>query len=386
MKEINVSKAMSSNWRYLLFIAVTLILFWALYTWRMALLPFMIGLLLAYLLMPIVKWTEALLPIPDKYAGTRRLISALLVIVVFLGAIALVIIFLVTAIVHGSTSLLNNASQIISSFGSKLTQWTHYIREHLPANMQSEMDTFINNIGTGFISSISGFVGSGSTVFTRISGSFGLLLGFASLPLFVFYLLKDSELIQNNIYSALSPAVAGHTRNIVNIVDKVLGRYLRAQVVTGIIVGIVTYFGLSIIRVPYALPLAFFNGLFAVIPSFGPIIAGVIIVIVVLTEATSKTIGVSILLVVVELAKTLFVVPKITADRLHLHASLVVALLVLGAYFWGVWGVILLVPIVATLVEVFNYIRAVTHNKLTGEPLVILKTGGGPEIMRRRGK
>ena len=296
----------------------------------MALLPFMIGLLLAYLLMPLVKWTEAVLPIAEKHARTRRLLSALLVIVVFLGAIALVIIFIVSAIIHGSTALLNNASQIITSFGAKVTQWSYDVREHLPANMQSELDTFINNIGAGFITSISSFVGGGGSIFTRISGSFGLILGFASLPLFVFYLLKDSEQIQNNIYSALPPAVAGHTRNIVNIVEQILGRYLRAQVVTGIIVGIVTYFGLSIFGVPYALPLAFFNGLFAVIPSFGPMIAGVIIIIVVLTEATSKTIGVAILLVGVELAKTLFVVPKITADRLHLHASLVVALLVLG--------------------------------------------------------
>ena len=383
---MNVSQTIGRNWRYLFFIVLTLIIFWALYTWRMALLPFMVGLLLAYLLMPIVKWTEAVMPISDKHARARRLLSTLLVIFVFLGAIALVIIFIVSAIIHGSTALLNNASQIITSFGAKVTQWSHDVREHLPANMQSELDTLINNIGAGFITSISGFVGGGSSIFTRISGSFGLILGFASLPLFVFYLLKDSEQIQNNIYSALPPVVAGHTRNIVNIVEQVLGRYLRAQVVTGIIVGIVTYFGLSIFGVPYALPLAFFNGLFAVIPSFGPMIAGVIIIIVVLTEATSKTIGVAILLVGVELAKTLFVVPKITADRLHLHASLVVALLVLGAYFWGVWGVILLVPIVATLVEVFNYVRAVTHDELTGRPLIILKTGGGPDIKRRRGK
>jgi predicted PurR-regulated permease PerM len=245
------------------------------------------------------------------------------------------------------------------------------------------MDTVVNNIGLGFTNSISGFVGGGGSIFTRISGSFGLILGFASLPLFVFYLLKDSDQIQNNIYSALPPAVAGHTRNIVNIIDKVLGRYLRAQVVTGIIVGVVTYFGLSILRIPYALPLAFFNGLFAIIPSFGPIIAAVIILVVVLTEATSKTIPVAILLVVVELAKDLFVVPKITADRLHLHASLVIALLVLGAYFWGVWGVVLLVPIVATLIEVFNYVRAMSRNELTGEQLNILKTGGGPDIKRR---
>ncbi len=383
---MNVSQTVGKNWRYLLFVAVTLLIFWALYTWRMALLPFMVGLLLAYLLMPIVKWIEGVVPISDKHAKTRRLLSTLFVIVVFLGAIIFVIIFIVSAIIHDSTALFNNASQIITSFGSKLTQWTHEIREHLPANMQSELDAFINNIGAGFLNSIPGFVSVGGSIFSRISGSFGLVIGFASLPLFVFYLLKDSEQIQNNIYSALPPVVAGHTRNIINIVDHVLGRYLRAQVVTGIIVGIITYFGLSIFGVPYALPLAFFNGVFAVIPSFGPIIAGMIILIVVLTEATSKTIGVAILLISIELAKVLFVVPKITADRLNLHASLVVALLVLGAYFWGVWGVILLVPIVATLVEVFNYVRAVTHGELPNEPLVILKTECGSSVKRRQSK
>jgi predicted PurR-regulated permease PerM len=241
---------------------------------------------------------------------------------------------------------LNNASQIITNFGDRFTTWSKEIREHLPPNLQSELDTIIKDAGNGFTNSITGFVGGGGSVFSRITSSFGLILGFAAMPLFVFYILKDFEHIQGNIYSALPPVVAGHTRNIVNIIDRVLGQYLRAQVVLGIIVAVATYFVLSLLKVPYALPLAFFNGLFAIIPSIGPIIGGIIIMLVVLSEAAAKAIPVLILIIV--------------------------------------WGVIFVVPVVATLVEVFNYVRAVSRNELTGEQSRILKAGGRTEFLRAK--
>ena len=381
---MNVKQALGKNWRYLFFIAATMILFWALFTWRMALLPFMIGLLLAYLLLPVVRWIEELLPFSDKWEKARRPVSAFIVIIVFLGLVALIIFAIISDIVRDSTALLNNASQIITNFGDRFTTWSKEIREHLPPNLQSELDTIIKDAGNGFTNSITGFVGGGGSVFSRITSSFGLILGFAAMPLFVFYILKDFEHIQDNIYSALPPVVAGHTRNIVNIIDRVLGQYLRAQVVLGIIVAVATYFVLSLLKVPYALPLAFFNGLFAIIPSIGPIIGGIIIMLVVLSEAAAKAIPVLILIIAIELIKTLFLVPKVTADRLHLHASLVITLLVLGAYFWGVWGVIFVVPVVATLVEVFNYVRAVSRNELTGEQSRILKAGGRTEFLRAK--
>jgi len=366
---MDIKETAAKNWRYLFFIVVTVLIFWTLYRWRMVLLPFMVGLLLAYLLIPIVKWIEKLLPFRNKWAEARRVTTILLVFIIFLGVIAFLLFLAVMAIIHNSADLIKNAAQIINNFIAKLQEWTTPVRGHLPESMQAELDNIIKDIGNSISNSISGSVSGGSSILSRITGSFGLILGFAAMPLFLFYLLKDSEKIQKNIYAELPPAVAKHTRNILRIIDRVLGRYLRTQLFLGSLVGAASYIGFAIMGVPFALPLAFFNGFFGMIPSVGPILGGAIVLVVVLALAPGKIIPVVLLIFGIQLVKNIFLVPKITADRLRLHPALVILLLVVGGYLWGIWGVIFLVPVVATLVGVFNYVRDVNRKEMAVAPL-----------------
>lgn len=73
-------------------------------------------------------------------------------------------------------------------------------------------------------------------------------------------------------------------------------------------------------------------------------------------------------MVVIQILKNIFIVPKVASDCLRLHASVIIFLLVIGGVFWGVWGVVLLVPIVATLVDVFSYVRSVNAKSDTKPP------------------
>jgi predicted PurR-regulated permease PerM len=343
---MDIKGTAAKNWRYLFFIVVTVLIFWALYRWRMVLLPFMVGLLLAYLLIPIVKWIEKLLPFRNKWAEARRVTTILLVFIIFLGVIAFLLFLAVMAIIHSSADLIKNAAQIINNFIAKLQEWTTSVRGHLPESMQAELDNIIKDIGNSISNSISGSVSGGSSILSRITGSFGLILGFAAMPLFLFYLLKDSEKIQKNIYAELPPAVAKHTRNILRIIERVLGRYLRTQLFLGSLVGAASYIG------------------------FAP----------------GKIIPVVLFIFGIQLVKNIFLVPKITADRLRLHPALVILLLVVGGYLWGIWGVIFLVPVVATLVGVFNYVRDVNRKEMAVAPLTPEKDSDTrrPEERHRR--
>jgi predicted PurR-regulated permease PerM len=73
--------------------------------------------------------------------------------------------------------------------------------------------------------------------------TFSLVLGFAAMPIFLFFVLKDAEKLSCALYSALPSWMAKHAENIVVIVEGVLGRYIRAQLMLGLVVSYI--FGLS---------------------------------------------------------------------------------------------------------------------------------------------
>jgi len=363
---MSIREAFARNWRFLFFFAATALIFWALYTWRMVLLPFMVGLLLAYLLSPVVRWLEKLLPGRSRggrWAEARRIAAVLVVFIVILGVIGFLLFIGITAVIHSSADLIKNASQIISDFTARLQQWTASVREHLPANLQTEMDMVIQNIGDSIGAALTGLFSSSGSAAGRIMSSIGSIPGFAALPLFLFYLLKDSEKIKSAVYGELPPAASRHTRAVVDIIERVLGRYIRAELLLGLVVGSMTLIGLLIIQAPAILPLAFFNGLCEMIPTAGPIIGGTVMGLVTLALAPDKVWWVLLLAVSVQLLENNLLVPKIQGSNLRLHPALVLLLLVLGGYFWGFWGLLFAVPLTATVVDLFSYVRRINRQE-----------------------
>ena len=128
------------NWRYLVFALVTFLVFWVLYTWRAILLPFLIGLLLAYLMAPIVRFVERRLPGKGRWAEAKRVSVILFLMVLFLGIFAFAVFILVTTLLHSSANMIANASQLINDLIARGKEWTQAIRNLFPASMQAQVE------------------------------------------------------------------------------------------------------------------------------------------------------------------------------------------------------------------------------------------------------
>jgi len=265
--------------------------------------------------------------------------------------------FIVTAIIDAFRVLLENAPQYISRGLLTLQQWAEGLRQQLPPEMRQQIDELMLEAGAA----LGNFI---RDAFTRgisfIPGTFSLLLGFGALPIFLFYILKDSEKLSKSFYAALSPWVAEHTKNIVTIIERVLGRYIRAQLMLGLVVAYFVFIGLLILGLSSVAPaLAAFAGITELIPILGPWIGGAAAVIVTLAIAPEKVIWVALLFLVVQLLENNLLVPRIQGGYLRIHPAILVVLLVLGAYIAGFWGILLIAPLTATIVEIYKYVR---HN------------------------
>jgi predicted PurR-regulated permease PerM len=140
-------------------------------------------------------------------------------------------------------------------------------------------------------------------------------------------------------------------------VENVLGRYIRYQGMMGLIVGFATFIGLLLLRAPYPLALGLISGITELIPTAGPWIGGGIAVFVTLAIAPEKAIWVAVLALAIQLLENYLLVPRIQGAYLRLHPVVTIVLLVFGAYIGGVWGMLLICPTTATLIEIFKYVR-----------------------------
>jgi len=343
------------QWRLILLILGIIIVFGLLYALRTAIFPFVIGLALAYLLLPVISWAEERLPQQGKWRQTKRVSLIILIFIVILGLVGFFSFYIVTAVIGAFSVLVQHAPQYIAAGLVTLQEWAEAFRQQFPPEMQQEVDKLLLDAGAAVGNAVRDVFARGLSF---IPTTFSLFFGFAALPIFLFYILKDSEKLNRSFYSALSPQVTEHTKNIISIIERVLGRYIRAQIMLGLVVAYACFIGLIILQVPFAPALAAFAGVTELIPILGPWIGGATAVIVTLAIAPGKAIWVALLFFLVQLLENNLLVPRIQGGYLRIHPAILIVILVVGAYVAGFWGILLAAPLTATIVEIYKYVRS----------------------------
>jgi predicted PurR-regulated permease PerM len=146
------------------------------------------------------------------------------------------------------------------------------------------------------------------------------------------------------------------TDRIVSVLDRAekrMGAWMWGEVLLMTIIGLVTYIGLMVLQVHYALPLAVLAGLFEVVPIIGPIISLVPAFFV--TAATSWSLGIFtiILYVTIQQLENNIVVPMVMRRAVGLHPIVTLSALTIGGKLGGFLGMLLSVPIALLIETVF---------------------------------
>jgi predicted PurR-regulated permease PerM len=126
-----------------------------------------------------------------------------------------------------------------------------------------------------------------------------------------------------------------------------------------------TFIGLSILQVPFVLLLAIMTGVLEVIPIVGPITAGAIACLVALGHPApwglsqiAYVVVVAVMYTVLRHAEDYFVIPLVIGRIVRLHPAVVIFSLLTGGALYGLLGVLVAVPVAATLRLVLIYVGA----------------------------
>ena len=309
--------------------------------------PFVWAGVLAFVLLPVVGALERRLSLPRTAAAA----------IVFLGLLA--------AITGGGRLLVPLALDQVRDLQRTLPT--------LVANAQNTLAETADQVGLedldALIVSLAGIgdftqmVARGAVPFIVGIGHF--LLEFLVFLIATFFLLRDAPRLFQWFRRILPASQRNELIPLFAQVNAVLGRYVRGQIFLIGVMSTATFIGLSILQVPFVLLLAVMTGVLEVIPIVGPITAGAIACLVALGHPAPWGLSqiwyvaiVAVMYTVLRHAEDYFVIPLVIGRIVKLHPAVVIFALLTGGALYGLLGVLVAVPVAATLRLVLIYVGA----------------------------
>jgi predicted PurR-regulated permease PerM len=203
---------------------------------------------------------------------------------------------------------------------------------------------------------VSSIGGSVNNVIKIITSTFNGIFTFFTVTVMAFYLLIDrTHLHKKAIWFTSNKKHIELTREFINSIEYQLGGWVRGQIILMFVIGLTTFIGLTILGVPYALPLAILAGVLEILPNLGPTIAAVPALFFAGREG-----GVALFLMtlafylVVQQLENNLIVPKIMKDNADVNPLTSIVVILTGLKLAGVVGALLAVPVYIILRSLYS--------------------------------
>lgn len=305
--------------------------------------PLFIGIVIAWLFNPLMKKLEK--------KGVRRGISAaliyfVLIILIFLlmKAIIPLLIEQINEFAGAIPTILNNITNWLTDFFTKIGNNSNIDIDAL----QTELLVKIEHYGTTLAASLPDVVLN--VVTALFSGLGTILVGF----IIGFFLLIGFDGF-DKVVDFVPKRIRKNIATLFNKIEKSLRKFVQGTLTLSTLVFLVSSLGFIISGLKTSLVFGLFCGIANIIPYVGPYIGAAPAVIVGFTQGTAVGIGVLITVVVVQLIEGNILNPIVMSKTMKLHpVSIILGLLIFG-HFWGIPGMILATPIIATSKIIFQY-------------------------------
>lgn len=176
------------------------------------------------------------------------------------------------------------------------------------------------------------------------------------------FILLDLEKLHGFARSLIPMAYRDDFDLIAKGINRGLSGVIRGQLIICLVNGVLTYIGLFIFNVEYALVLALVAGIMSVVPIFGSILSTIPVVIVALFSGeggldVARALAAFAWIVGIHLLEANVLDPKIMSSAARIHPVLVIFALIVGEHYFGLVGAILAVPVTSMVQVLFMYFR-----------------------------
>lgn len=325
--------------KFFLWIAGTIIFLYLVYLLTEILIILALSILLALIFAPFVSLLEA--------KGFNRLTSTLLIF----GIFGFIIYFSLSIIIPKFVFQMNQLISALEGFSFaeeiKALEITllHYVPFLKAGDITHRVELLITSQLVNIFDSVSSLLSSIVSVIAVL----------VIVPFISFFLLKDNRRILQGLLQTIPNKYFEMSYYILKKVTLRLGLFVRAWIFDATFVGVMIGFGFYFVGVPNALPLGVIAGLGHLIPYFGPVIGGIPAIIVSIVQYGDLSQVPPILLVVL-ITYTVdngFVQPYVFGKSVDMHPIVIILLIISGGILFGLFGMLLAVP-VATVIKTFS--------------------------------
>lgn len=287
--------------------------------------PLFIGILIAWLLRPIVNYLEN--------HNMNRLFALIIVYLLILFIFYISLITFIPRFIKELGEFIKVFPNILDSFFNNFKFINFSIYE---PKISSMLNDFITSTSKSLPMTFMNFIGGISSFIV------GFIIGF--------YLLIS------NTWVTINANIKKDTYELVMNINNILRNYVKGTLLSSFIVFILSTIIFYIIGLDSALLFGFICGITNIIPFIGPYIGASIPVLVAFTKNTTFGIIVTIMIFIVQTIEGNIIQPIIMSKSVKIHpVTSIISLLIFG-YFFGILGMVFAVPLIASLKEIYFYL------------------------------
>ena len=256
----------------------------------------------------------------------------------------------VLAILLIYTILLFAVSFVVSTIVPPLISQTITLIERLPGYLRSVLP-FVT-INPAVVSQQIAPLGQN---LVRLSlGIFSNVIALFTIIVITFYLLLERKNLNSYLTFLLGERAGNNVVTVINKVEERLGAWVSGQLTLIFAIGILTYIGLVILGIPYALPLAILAAMLEIVPNIGPVLSAIPAVIVAFAVSSLHPLFTIIMYIIIQQLENQVIVPIVMRRMVGLPPLVTIVAILIGVKLAGVRGAIMAVPVVVTFEAIFT--------------------------------
>ena len=304
-----------------------------------------VALILASAFDPLVDWLQK--------RRIPRGLGILIIYVVVFAFISLAVILIVPPI----TKEVGQLSENFPMYYEKIMNGVQNFTSVQTGTAQEQVQDGLKSLGSNLPQTISSLV---ATIFDIFGGLFSALL----VLVITFYLTVQEEAMKSFIQALAPDKIQPYLMRLYSRIQLKMGLWLRGQIILSLVIFVLTFIGLTILGVPYALTLAFLAGLFEIVPFIGPLLASIPAIFFAFLQSPFMGLSVIILYFVIQELENHLIVPKIMSKAVGMNALVVILVILVGAKLGGIVGALLAIPVATGLNE---FIKDLIEKKIEAE-------------------
>lgn len=306
--------------------------------------PFFIGIIIAWLLDPIVTWLQK--------NGFKRAIATVMVFLSFISLVVLFFVLLIPSFADQINEFIGSAPNVlnnIKNFGENLFDKLNNIYDYDFTNIKEQLYGGLSNVVSGLTVTLPNKVISIAS--SIVSGGLNIIFG-----LFIaFYMLFDFNNVRKHLFNLLPKSIHADAITLTDRLNKTLKSYVQGTLLIMLLLFIFQSITLAIAGLSSPMLFGMFCAVTNVIPYIGPYIGGIPAIIVGFTISPVTGIFALLAVVIAQFLESYFLNPIVKSKTMKLHpVTIMIGLLIFG-HFFGILGMVLATPIISCIKIIFNF-------------------------------